>query len=577
LAPAMLLFLAVAVAPSGASAKNPPSLHGPVATVGDRTIEAVDIEQAARALSGDPTAAASARAWRRSLLDHCVDRELLSAEAVRRGWLDSASVKQRVEDLEYTTLSREAYEKVLVPGIIPTPDEFEEIKREGLYRYVDLLYILVRDDQTQRHKSQAERIAARARAGGAWDSLTKMYSDHPPSASAKGHLGVVMVQELEPIMYDSFRTAKPGDVLGPFTGPYGHDILKVIRWVDIPDDSLRALVIDDRTRKLHLNNISRLLKKYHFTPDSSSALGAMAAFGSEDPDSILASLGPDGTRPARGIRPALGVVARVDSGTVTVADIIRYGRPTRNQRGRVIVRDARHLATLAGFAVQKRLAVRDAREHGLHEDPRVARTLRLQREEAATLAMVRHARPADPTPAALKNYIEQRSARYRWPAGVRASVLMFADADSARNALRAWNGVGLPPDSVLAAKGFRTRTISNPDRLFAKQRAELVLRENGVDPLSKSVRGLSAGQFAPVIATPHGWAVAYVSGPAEARPMTEEEAAPRALRDWREEAENQWVTDLLVRLRAKTPVKVIPARLDAVRLTAATPSGKGSK
>jgi hypothetical protein len=59
--------------------------------------------------------------------------------------------------------------------------------------------------------------------------------------------------------------------------------------------------------------------------------------------------------------------------------------------------------------------------------------------------------------------------------------------------------------------------------------------------------------------------------------MTDEEAAPRALRDWREEADNQWVTTLLERLRAKTAVKIIPARLDAVRLVEqASRNGSGS-
>ncbi|HEU4333084.1 MAG TPA: peptidylprolyl isomerase, partial [Candidatus Eisenbacteria bacterium] len=141
----------------------------------------------------------------------------------------------------------------------------------------------------------------------------------------------------------------------------------------------------------------------------------------------------------------------------------------------------------------------------------------------------------------------------------------------AREALKSWNGVGLPAESTLVRAGFRVNPRPTISNLFPGWMGSLTLPENGLDPLSTSVRGLDAGQFAPVIAVPQGWAVAFVTGREPARPMTEAEAAPRALRDWREEAENRWVTDQLVRLRTKTPVNVIPARLEAVRL--AGPAG----
>ncbi|HSQ59360.1 MAG TPA: peptidyl-prolyl cis-trans isomerase [Acidobacteriota bacterium] len=567
--------LGILLAAPIASAKAPPPLRGPIATIGDRTVEAIDIEIAARALAGDPSSPATPRAWRRFLLDRCVDRELLSAEAARRGWLDSAAVKRSVASAEYTTLAREVYTKVLIPGVVPTPDEFAEIKAEAHYRYVDLGYIYVGDDATNARRPLADRIAARARAGGAWDSLAKMYSGHPPSASVGGKLGFVLVQDLEPVMWPSFRGAKVGDVLGPFTGPRGHDILKIEGWRDVSDDSLLKLVTDRRGRLIHDNHRLYLLRRYHFAVDTLAAYDAMAAFGSEVPDSILASLGPDGTRPAAGVRRALGVIARFDGGTVTMADIIRDAKPMRNPRGLVRVRDQAQMAQLAGQAAFRRLVVLDARDRGLHQEPSVARELRMQRDGAATRAMVAHARPADPSPSALTAYIESRASRYRWPAGRRATVLVFADEDSARSALKAWNGVGLPPDATIAAMGFREMPRPAPDRLLPGRRAELVLRDDGHDPISPSVRGLAPGQFAPVIRTPHGWAVAYVTAPEEARAMTEDEAAPLARRHWREEKEDQWVNELLIRLRAKTPVEANAARLEAVRLASPGPKRKG--
>lgn len=68
-----------------------------------------------------------------------------------------------------------------------------------------------------------------------------------------------------------------------------------------------------------------------------------------------------------------------------------------------------------------------------------------------------------------------------------------------------------------------------------------------------------------------------MTGREEAAPLSPEEAAPRALRDWREEMENQWVIDQLERLRAKTPVNVVPARLEAVRLASPAPSAPSSR
>jgi hypothetical protein len=56
----------------------------------------------------------------------------------------------------------------------------------------------------------------------------------------------------------------------------------------------------------------------------------------------------------------------------------------------------------------------------------------------------------------------------------------------------------------------------------------------------------------------------------ESRPLTFDEAAPHALREWREDAENKWVLQTLERLRAKTPVRAVPGRLAAVKLARAT-------
>jgi hypothetical protein len=559
-------FASLLVAGTAAFAKLPPSLKGPIATVGDRTVEAIDVERAGQALANHPSRQTTPRAWRRFLLNRCVDRELLAAEAARRGLAKDPAVARRIAGREYLVLKRELEAKVLIPDITPSPEEFARIKKEALYQYIDLYYILVRDDATGVRRTLAEKIARRARAGGAWDSLARLYSGHPPSAAAGGHFGPTLIRDIDPSAQKEVIAGAPGDVFGPYSGPYGHEVYKLGGFIPMDDDSLMRLLVDERTRQIWSRNDARLLEKYHFAPDTTNARLALRALASEAPDSILATLGPDGTRPALGLRAPLGILARADGESVTVADVFRITPPAINERGVAHVRNEAALAVLTARVLIPTLLVRDAEERGLDRDPLVARELRLIRDEEATKAMVAGARPPDPDAAALRAYVETHAARYRWPLARRVRVVMFANPDSARAALKQWNGIGVPADSVLARMGFRTVPRPDVDNIFPGGTGAPTLYDDRTDPLSRSVRGLDVGQFAPVTAVPQGWAVIVVTGREEPRPMTEEEAAPRALRDWREEAEDQWVSDLLVKLRSKTAVQVVPARLEAVRL-----------
>ena len=69
-----------------------------------------------------------------------------------------------------------------------------------------------------------------------------------------------------------------------------------------------------------------------------------------------------------------------------------------------------------------------------------------------------------------------------------------------------------------------------------------------------------------MIASPNGYAVAIVTGREAARGYTFEEVSGLVAVDAREDAENTWVTAQLERLRAATPARMVPARLEALRL-----------
>lgn len=573
---AITLLAAISGFSGNAEAKSPPALRGPIATIGDseRTVEAIDIQQAALSLGVAPPAGMTPRAWRRTLLDRCVDRELLALEAERRGLPDDPEVHERVASREYSILIGELYQKVLVPGITPTPAEFDSIKAAGRYRWMDLDLILLRDGSAMDRKRIAEKIVWNARRGARWDSLAKVYSGHPPSAAAGGHFGPVLVKDLEPASQESLRTAKVGDVLGPYSGNYGHEIYKVRGWIDVGDDSTMALVVEERRRLLFENYYNAILKKYHLAADTVNARQAIQIFRDESPDSILASLRPDGTRLSLGVRPAAGIVARVDGIGVTVADLIKIARPGASSGNRIPIHDIHDILASSARVVLHRLTVRDAKERGLDKDPVLARRLRLARDEAATKVMVARARGADPTETQLQAYIEKNAARYRRPAARTARVAMFASVDSARQTLKAWNGVGFPADSTLKQLGFRIRGTIRAGMPWPGQVATMSIPDGGDDPLSMGVRALSPGQFAPVTETAQGYAVVMITGLEEAGPLPPNEAAPRALRDWREEMEDRWVTEQLEKLRAKTPVNVVPARLEAVRVASATQAAK---
>ena len=575
--PFIVAFTAMALSLSmvcgTADGAAPPLPRGPIATVGNRTVEALDIQRAAVILDRDPLRKQSPAQWRRMLLDRSVDRELLSMEAERRGYGSRRAVQNRIREREYLRVYQLVHEHVLKPSIEPTSAQLESLRAGGLYRSMDLHYILLRDDAQGGRRAEAERLVARLRGGAKFDSAAMILSGHP-SRGNRGHFGPVLVRDLDPGAHEDIRRGKVGDVLGPYSGMYGHEIYKIGGFEELTPDSLRRLVRTERERNLVRDYSASLLEKYGFQLDSAMVQPLLFAVGSETPDSILASLRPDGTRPRQGVRPALGVIARVEGDSITFPDLIGESRMAVGSHGRIRIRGPEALRELAGQAFFRRLLVRDARERGLTKDGRIARDLRLIRDEAAVLAMVAEARPPDPDDAALRAWFDRHASRYRRPAARRARVVMFATEDSALSALRRWNGIGIP-DSSLRALGVVEQPGAKAETIFPGRSAVVSVFEGTTDPLSAGLRSMEAGRVSPVIRTVRGYAVAHVLEAEPARPHTLEEVIDRVRRDWREEKENEWVLRQLERMRATTQVRVIPARLEAVKLGPA--KGTGSR
>jgi len=578
---ALALALVVAAhfgTPARAAAAAAPSAKGPIATIGSRTVDAVDIQRAAQVLGADPLRTRNPAQWRRMLLDRCVDRELLSMEAERREFFDDPLAKGRYEEREFLRLHREIYERVLLPGIEPTAAQLDSLSKSGLYRVVDLHYIVLFDDDSVVRKDLAAKILERIRGGASFDSMARIYSAHP-SGRHGGHFGPLLVRDLTSNSQAEVIAAKVGDVLGVYSGRSGkyafHQIYKIGGFSELPADSLQRIIRAERTNGLIRLHEQELLTKYDYAPDPAMENPVLFAVASERLDSLIASLSADGTRPERGVRPALGILARVDGDSMTFLDLYNRAKFVVEKSGRAHIRDAAHLRELMSRAFYRRLVVRDAKERGFASEPQIARELRLARDEEVVKAMVGRARPPDPDSAGLRAYFETRASRYQRPAAWTARVGVFQSKDSASAALRDWNGRDAG-DSVFFERGLTEQLRATQSNLFPGHTARITYFDRDSDPLGRAVRILAEGQFTPVVETLRGYAVARVIGRESARPYALEEVADRVRRDWREETENEWVLRELERMRAKTPIKIVPARLETVKLGPVRRTGPGA-
>lgn len=543
-----------------------------IATVGSRKIDSVDIQRAAASMASDPLRKKDPAAWRRMLLDRCVDRELLAMEAERQGLGQDPELKKRIVEREYLVLLREMYAKVLVPNITPTPDQLRDLRAGGLYRGVDLYYILIRDNASGMQRPLALRVLAHAQAGARFDSLARIYSGHPPSQAAGGHFGWVLARDLDPQSYDDVRKAKVGDVVGVYSGPYGHEIYKIGAFQELTEDSLYNLVYFERKKGIANDYEKSLLAKYHFALDSTQVKAVVFATGTESPDSILASLGPDGTRAKNGVRPAIGILATCDGDSVTFPELLQAGPPV-GENGRLRIPDADALYHLSARTVLHGLTVRDARERGLDRDPNVARELRLSREEILTSALVERNLPPRLDDAAIRAMIDAHPDRYRKPRATVARVAIFASRDTADQARKDWTASGMT-DTLLAARQLKPQPNASERTLLPGRYASLAFSEENTDSLSRAVRGTAVGGLAPLVRTEQGWAVAQVASIDGAGAMAFEDARFLALREWRNQTETKWAERELAKLRSTTPVKVTPGRLEAVNVAQAVASSQ---
>lgn len=553
-----LVPLGVCLAAGAKSAPRSGPVRGAIAFVGGRPVQEADVRRAALVMESDPLRKRQHALWRKKLLDLCADRERLALEAERLGLPRDAAVNHGIELLSADILYAAIREKALLPEITPSAAQVDTARAGGLFRRVKMALILsVTDRQT------TNQLVDAIRHGASFDSIAVLYSVHP-SASKGGEVGWRRVGDLNARSWAEFKTAKPGDLMGPYTNGESHEFYRVEEIVDPDDRQIAATMMRDRLLEVDSRYRVQLLQDHHFKIDADNVASVIFAVATEKSDSILASLDPDGRRPKRGVRPSLGVLARVDGDSITYRDLAYPELLQRDEEGRSSIEDSHRLIMLTSAAMLPRLIARDARERGIASEPSVARRLRLIREEVSTRAMVARAVPRlDST--AVRAYFHAHASRYRRPAARRALVAVFASEDTARMALPEWNRREFR-DSLFIVEGFRRIDRGTATTMFPRLQGEILILETDTDPLSTAVRGLDAGRISPVVATPNGYAIAKVIAREAPRAFSLDEVRADVSVDAREDAENAWVTSLLEHLRAATPARTVPAQWNAVRL-----------
>ncbi|MBI4364239.1 MAG: peptidyl-prolyl cis-trans isomerase [Candidatus Latescibacteria bacterium] len=363
--------------------------------------------------------------------------------------------------------------------------------------------------------------------------------------------------------------AKPGEILGPYPNDAATEVYKVEAIEEPSDADIRASLVRERSIWIEPRYHEELLKKYKFTLDPDQVSPTIFAAVTELADSILASLGPDGTRAERGVRPALGVIARAGSDSITYRDLASPDLLPRASDGKGRISDTQSLYHLSVSAILPKLVLRDAHDRRIDQDPGVARVLRLIRESVSTQAMVSREVPPQNRPDSLRAYFESHSERYRRPPARRAVVAIFIKEDSARAARYFWSGKATF-DSSLIAQRFRLQPGASATTLLPGYYAPMTLYETDRDSLSLVTRAVEPGNLTPVVGIRHGFAICLVLEKEPARALTFEEAADRVAVDYRADREEKWVLRELKRLRPITPVRRFPARLASLRLAAAS-------
>ncbi|HEY3888994.1 MAG TPA: peptidylprolyl isomerase [Caulobacteraceae bacterium] len=197
-----------------------------VATVDGQTVWASDVKREAAAQGliseGDPLDASSALFHQ--ALDEVIDQKLLAGEATRRNLANDPQTKRRLAA---------ARERILGDMLVESMVEktVSESSIRGLYDE-ELKLSKQADEFHARqivlsNQADAQAVKKLLAAGGSFDTLAMQRSVDAATRFNGGDLGYFTIDVMPPAYADALRTAKTGDLIGPFQTDAGWVIMKV--------------------------------------------------------------------------------------------------------------------------------------------------------------------------------------------------------------------------------------------------------------------------------------------------------------------------------------------------------------
>jgi peptidyl-prolyl cis-trans isomerase C len=271
-----------------------------VATVGDQTIWASDVKREAVAQGliseGEPLDASSEVFHR--VLDEVVDQTLLANEAVKRGLQNDPSAKRRIAAARERILG-----DMLVESVVEQAVNDRAIR--GLYD--EQLKLAKQSEEFHARQivtgtqADADAVKKLLASGGAFDALAMERSTDAATRFNGGDLGYFTADVMPDTYAAALKTAKPGDLVGPFKTDAGWVVLKVEdRRLEKPIslDAAKPQIV----RFLTYDEVRDLLEKLHGKSRVKLLIGP--AQGGGDAGREPASAPPPGAAPPALVTPA---------------------------------------------------------------------------------------------------------------------------------------------------------------------------------------------------------------------------------------------------------------------------------
>jgi len=197
-----------------------------VATVDGRTVWASDVkrEAAAQGLIGEGDPLDPSSETFHQALDEVIDQKLLAAEATRQKLGDDPQTERRVEAARERILGDMLVERMVEKTVSENAIRGlydEELK---LSKQADELHArqIVLSNQ-----ADAQAVKTQLAAGGAFDTLAMQRSVDAATRFSGGDLGYFTLDVMPPAYANVLKSAKAGDLIGPFQTDAGWVVMKV--------------------------------------------------------------------------------------------------------------------------------------------------------------------------------------------------------------------------------------------------------------------------------------------------------------------------------------------------------------